>query len=92
MEDDCGVMCGEGVRVFPDGEVHYGDAHRSLLCRDNGPAMVWACGRIHFYEEGHSHRTEGPATYRPRDGSRLYSLDGVRMRYATYIKEMENQI
>ena len=54
------------VRVSTDGSVDYWSAHE--VHRKNGPAAVSKLGIIRFFEEGRTHREDGPSLYLPGGG------------------------
>ena len=49
------------------------------LHRDDGPAIEWANGTRHWYQNGLLHRTNGPAVL-CADGTELWYQNGLRHR------------
>ena len=39
--------------------------HLGRLDRDSGPAVIYADGEQHWYQNGQRHRTDGPAVIHP---------------------------
>jgi hypothetical protein len=44
------------------GKFYYKDKERTILHREDGPAIEWYCGDKDWYFNGKRHRIDGPAT------------------------------
>ena len=68
------------------------DAKRTILHRENGPAVEWAGGTKGWHQNGQLHRTDGPAIEHSigtkewfQNGQR-HRIDGVAIEYANGCK------
>jgi len=59
--------------IFPDGKEEFYDSKKRLH-REDGPAVIWPCGKEEYYMNGHRHRLDGPAVVYPPE----YFLMGKR--------------
>ena len=57
----------------------YQDAKRTILHRENGPAVVFINGYKEWYQNGQLHRTDGPAIEWAR-GRKDWFINGLRHR------------
>ena len=58
------------------GTFYYKDPEKTLLHREDGPAIEYANGDNTWYLNGTPHRTDGPA-YISNDGSKSWYVNGV---------------
>ena len=54
---------------------------RTFTHRDDGPAVVFACGYKAWYIQGQLHRIGGPAVIDPRNGYEAWWENGKRIKF-----------
>ena len=69
---------GEIVSIDEKGALRFHD-ERGNLHREDGPAVLFADGRQHWYQNGCLHREDGPA-FEFVSGKRMWYLQGRRIK------------
>jgi hypothetical protein len=69
-------MSEQYIKKVRFGTVYYKDEARTILHREDGPAVEWYSGNLEWYLNDKRHRIDGPAI-EGFDGKRSWYINGV---------------